>query len=112
MSKDMRDTYRFSNLKGSREEWMPPLTLTPAEFWDRVRGCHAVFIPACYWRSLDRQETLVPLVKSARIVSSGNYPVSTRNGVHVYSNAFTSEDVKGFGDPIILVHPVQAPHYD
>ena len=106
------ETYMFSSLKGKREEWSPPLTLTVAEFWERVRGCHAVFIPAVYWRVLIRQDNIIHMVAGGVMKASGNYPVGVKNGVHIYSDAFTGVDVKGFGNPIVLVHPYQSPAFE
>lgn len=106
------DTYMFSNLKGKREEWSPPLTLTVAEFWDRVRQCHAVFIPAIYWRVLIRQDNIIHMVAGGVMKASGEFPVGVKNGVHIYSDAFTGVDVKGFSQPIIMVHHFQAPAFE
>lgn len=105
------EIYRFSNLRGSREKWIPPLTLTYNEFWDRVRGCFAVFIPANYWRVLIRQGALLNLPKGFTMVSSGNFPTGVYNGVHIYTDAL-SEAPSKFFEPIVLIHPVQCPHYD
>lgn len=105
------EIYRFSNLRGSREEWIPSLKLTYNEFWDRVRGCFAVFIPACYWRILIRQGDLISIPKGFTIVSSGNFPTGVYNGVHIYTDVF-NEEPKRLCTPIVLIHPVQCPHYD
>lgn len=109
MATNNHDVYLFSNLKGKREEWSPPLTLTAAEFWDRVKHAHAVFIPANYWRVLIKQDNIIHMCNGEYVMlASGNYPVGVKNGIHIYSDAFTPEPTKGFRNPIVIVDHYQS----
>lgn len=108
MARNSHDVYLFSNLKGKREEWSPPLTLTSAEFWERVKFAHAVFIPVNYWRVLIKQDNIIHMVKDSVMIGSGDYPVGVKNGVHIYSDAFTPVPSVGFRKPIIIVDHYQS----
>lgn len=97
------DVYRFNKLRGDREEWSPPLSITLDEFWNRVGHAHAVFIPRNYWRALIRQGNIIHMCNAEYVVlASGDYPVGIKNGVHIYSDAFSG--ALGFGSPITIVH--------
>ncbi|MBI6727202.1 hypothetical protein YA0089_26670 [Pseudomonas viridiflava] len=107
----MEKTYRFSSLNGKREDWAPPLSVSLNEFWDRVEGAFAVFIPAHYWRALIKQGNIMDKGLDCLFIAPGNYPVGMNKGVHIYSNAFTGhKPAGGFTKPITIVqHHLKRP---
>lgn len=90
-------------MKGRREEWRPSLNLSLDELWERLRGMQAVFIPASYWRRLIKQGNIISVPSDMVMMASGEWPVGIKNGVHIYSDAFTGCNSR-FDQPITIVH--------